>query len=72
MKIRVKVVPNSKTEEVLKESDRFLVRVKEPAKEGRANKAVIRLLADYFEVSQGSVIILSGSKNRNKVIEISG
>lgn len=72
MKIRVKVIPNSKTEEVFKESDGFLLRVKEPPKEGKANKAVIRLLADYFEVSRGSVIILSGFKSRNKVIEIAG
>lgn len=72
MKIRVKVIPNSKTEEVIKEDDGFVVRVKEPPKEGKANKAVIRLLAEHFEVSQGSVTILSGLKNRNKVIEIAG
>jgi uncharacterized protein (TIGR00251 family) len=71
MKISVKVFPNSKTEEVVKEGDRFLVRVKEPAKEGKANRAVIKLLADHFDVSQSSIIILSGFKNRNKIIEIS-
>jgi uncharacterized protein len=70
MKISVKVFPNSKTEEVVKEGDRFLVRVKEPAKEGKANRAVVRLLAEHFGVSQGSVIIVSGFKNRNKVVNI--
>jgi uncharacterized protein (TIGR00251 family) len=70
MKISVKVFPNSKTEEVVKEGDRFLVRVKEPAKEGKANRAVVRLLAEYFGVSQGSIIIVSGFKNRNKVVNI--
>ena len=72
MKIRVRVIPNSKTEEVIKERDGFLVRVKEPAKEGKANKAVIKLLADHFDVSQGSIIIVSGFKNRNKVVEVLG
>lgn len=72
MKIRVKVVPNSRNEEITKEDDGFLVRVKEPPKEGKANKAVIRLLAEYFGVSRSSVVILSGFKSRNKVIEISG
>lgn len=72
VKIRVKVVPNAKTEEVIKEGDGFLVRVKEPAKEGRANNAVIRLLAEHFGVPKGSIIILSGLKSRNKSVEISG
>ena len=72
VKIRVKVMPNSKTEEVVKEGDGFLVRVKEPAKEGKANNAVIKLLADYFGVPQKEVVISSGFGSRNKVIEISG
>lgn len=72
MKIKVKVIPNSKTEEVVREGSEFLVRVKEPAREGKANRAVVKLLADYFKVSRGSVVILSGFKNRNKVIEVSG
>ena len=71
MKIRVRVIPNSKTEEVVKGSDGFLVKVKEPAREGKANRAVIKLLADHFGVSQRQVIISSGFGSRNKVIEIS-
>ena len=70
MKIRVKVIPNSKTEEVVKEGDRFLVRVKEPAKEGKANRAVIKLLAAYFKAPQRQVVISSGFGSRNKVIEV--
>jgi len=70
VKIKVKVIPNSKADEVAREGSGFLVRVKEPAKEGKANRAVIKLLADHFKVSKGSVVILSGFKNRNKVIDI--
>ncbi|OGO59791.1 MAG: hypothetical protein A2025_02640 [Chloroflexi bacterium RBG_19FT_COMBO_47_15] len=70
MKISVKAIPNSKTEEVVKEGDRFLVRVKESAKEGRANRAVVRLLAQHFKVAQGSIIIVSGLKNKNKIVDI--
>ena len=72
MKIRVKVVSNSKNEEVTKEDDGFLVKVKEPPKEGKANKAVIKLLAEYFGVSQGSIRIVRGFRSRTKVIEVSG
>jgi len=70
VKIRVKVIPNSKIEEVIKEDNGFLVRVKEPAKEGKANRAVIKLLADYFGVPQRQVAISSGFGSRNKVIDI--
>ena len=72
MKIRVNVVSNSKDEEVTKEDDGFLVKVKEPPKEGKANKAVIKLLAEYFGVSQGSIRIARGFRSRTKVIEVSG
>ncbi len=70
MKIQVKIKPNSKTEEVSREGDSFIVKVKEPPKEGRANRAVIKLLAEHFGVSQGQVKILSGFKSKNKVVEI--
>lgn len=71
MKIKVRVTPNSKIEGVVKEGNILLVRVKEPAKEGKANEAVIKLLADYFGVPHRQVIISSGFGSRNKVIEIS-
>ena len=70
MKIRAKVIPNSKVEGVVREGDGFLVRVKEPAKEGKANRAVIKLLAEHFGVSQRQVVISSGFGSRNKVIEV--
>jgi len=70
MKIQVKVKPNSKTEELSGEGDSFIVKVKEPPKEGKANQAVIKLLAEHFGVSQSQVRILSGFRSRNKVIEV--
>jgi len=70
MKIQVKVKPGSKTEELSREGDSFIVKVKEPPKEGRANQAVIKLLAEHFSVPQSHVRILSGFRSRNKVIEV--
>ncbi|HEX7365176.1 MAG TPA: DUF167 domain-containing protein [Dehalococcoidia bacterium] len=70
MKISIKVTPNSKTEGVTKDGDIFFVRVKEPPKEGKANRAVIKLLAGYFKVSPGQVSIIGGYSSRNKNIEI--
>jgi uncharacterized protein (TIGR00251 family) len=70
VKIRVRVTPNSRTDEVVSEGDRFLVRVKEPAKEGKANRAVIKLLAEHFGVSRSQIVISSGFGSRSKVIEV--
>jgi len=70
MKIQVKVKPNSRTEEVSRKGDSFIVKVKEPPKEGKANQAVIKLLAQHFGISQSQVRILSGFRSRNKVIDV--
>ena len=70
MKIQVKVKPSSRTEEVSREGNSFIVKVKEPPKEGKANQAVIRLLAEHFGVSQSQVRILSGFRSTNKIIEV--
>ncbi len=70
MKIQVKVKPSSKTEELSQEGDSFIIKVKEPPKEGKANQAIIKLLAEHFGVSQSQVRILSGFRSRNKVIEV--
>lgn len=72
MKIQIKVKPNSRVEEISQDGDIFQVRVKELPKEGKANKAVIKLLAEYFKVPQHSVRVVSGLGSKNKVIEILG
>jgi hypothetical protein len=72
MRIRVRVAPNAKREEVTGEGDYFVVRVKEPPKEGKANRAVIKALALHFKVPQSSVSISSGFKSKDKIVEISG
>jgi len=70
MRIQVRVKPNSRTEEVSQEGDSFMVKVKEPPKEGKANQAVIKLLAEHFGVAKSRVRILSGFRSKNKVIEV--
>lgn len=70
MKIHVKVKPSSRTEQVLQERDSFIVKVREPPKEGKANEAVIKLLAEYLGIPQSQVRILSGFGSRSKIIEI--
>ena len=70
MKISVRVRPNSSREEVTPEGDLFIVKVKEPPLEGRANRAVMKLLAEHFGVPTSRVTILTGLRSKDKVVEI--
>jgi hypothetical protein len=70
LKIKIRVAPRSSRDEVVKTGDDYLVRVKAQPKEGKANEAVIKLLAEYFEVTRSSVRITSGLSGRNKIVEI--
>lgn len=71
MKITVIAKPNSREEKVEKVSETlYKVSVKEPAKEGRANWAIERILANYFNVPVSQVRIVSGKTSRTKIIEI--
>ena len=72
MKIQVKVTPNSREEEVRQEGNLLLVKVKEPPREGKANRAVVKLIAKYFSASPASVRIVSGHTSRNKLLEVDG
>jgi hypothetical protein len=72
LKIRVKVKPGSKSAGISREGAQLIVMVREPPREGRANQAVIKLVAAYFGVPQSQVRVLSGHKSRSKVIEIIG
>lgn len=71
MKIIVRVKPNSKMDAVEKVSEtEYVVKVKEPAQEGKANTKMIELLADFFKVNQGTINIKIGHKSKNKIVEI--
>jgi uncharacterized protein (TIGR00251 family) len=71
MKISVKVKLHSKEEKIEKiDDDNFMVWTKELPIENRANEAIIKILADYFNVSASSVEIISGFKSKHKKIEI--
>ncbi len=69
MQIYIKVKPGAKKKEVLKISENnFIVNVKERAVENKANLAVIKALADYFDISKSRVKIISGLKSKTKTV----
>ena len=52
--------------------DAWKVRVAEPPEDGRANEAVLRLLAETLDVPRGSVALVSGYSSRDKVVTLDG
>ena len=70
MIIKVKINPNSGKQEVVKSSEKgFVVYVKKPAQEGKANLELIKLLQRYFKKK---IKIKSGFTSRNKIVEVVG
>ena len=55
---------------IKRKDDNFEDRVKEKAKNGRANRAVIRMLANYFKIDESEIRLIKGFKERNKIFEI--
>lgn len=71
MKISVRVKPNAKGEKIEKIGENnFLLWVKEKPQEGKANKAVIKVLSEYFGVPQSEVVLLKGQSSREKIFEL--
>ncbi len=70
-RIWVYVKPRAKTEEVRKPDEgQYLASVHAPPQKGKANEALIELLANYFSVSKSSVRIIRGQTGRKKLIEV--
>ncbi|MBA7625343.1 hypothetical protein ES703_32772 [subsurface metagenome] len=70
MFIEVKVIPNSSKNELVKENTKFKIKVKASAEKGKANQAMIKLLSNYYDVSESSIKIIRGERRRKKLIKI--
>lgn len=70
MKINVKVITRSAREEVVEQAGGYTVRVRAAPQEGKANEAVVRLLARHFGLPGSAVSIVRGFTVRNKVVEV--
>ncbi len=70
MKYSIKTVPNARRNAVKEENGLLKVYVTAPAVDGKANKAVQKVLADHFKVRASQIFILKGEKSREKLIEI--
>ncbi len=69
--VQVKVKPRASSNRVRETPDGTLeVWVTAPPVEGEANRAVIRLLADYFDVPPSNIEMISGETGRIKKFRV--
>ncbi len=65
------VKPHAKREEVKETGDgSYIISVRAVAREGKANEALVELLAGYFSVPKSSIKIVHGETGRKKLVEI--
>lgn len=72
MKVTVRVKSSSKKGSFVQPGldGELLVHVREPAIDGKANRAVIELLSDYYNVPKTRIEIIRGLTNPIKVIRV--
>jgi uncharacterized protein (TIGR00251 family) len=69
MLITVKITPNSNEDKVIVVDDKHLkVRVRAAPEDGKANSALIEVLAKHYGVQKRCVVIKSGFTSKTKII----
>ena len=72
-RIALRVAPRAAAAGVVgRHGDAWKVRVTQPAESGRANEAVVRLLADTFSVPPRDVAVVAGHTSRDKIVAVAG
>ena len=72
MRLNIRVIPNAKQNKLVQEPSRLKVYLTAPPVDGKASKALIEFLAEYYKVKKKGVRIIRGEKGREKTIEIAG
>ncbi len=71
--VDIQVKPRSAREAVGPvQGDRLLVAVNAPPVDGKANEAVVRVLAEFFGVARSAVTIVRGETGKKKTVRIAG
>lgn len=71
MKLTVYAHPNSKVQKI-EQTDKFeyAVYFNVTPEGGKANKKLVEMLAEHFNVPKSSVIIRAGERSKAKIVEI--
>ena len=72
-RVRLRVSPGATRAGVVgRHGEGWKVRVTAAPEGGRANEALVRLLAETLSVSRDAVTLVSGHGGRDKIVELSG
>jgi len=71
MRLRVKVTPGAKQNEVIGWiGDQLKLKIKAVPERGAANKELVRYLSEILDISKDEVVILRGHTSSSKVLSI--
>jgi uncharacterized protein (TIGR00251 family) len=72
-RVRLRVSPGADSARVVgRHGEAWKVRVAAPPEGGRANDAVVRLLADALSLPRDAVTLVSGHGTRDKIVQLAG
>ncbi len=72
-RLNVKVIPGTSRNKIAGWiGDALKIRVQAPPEKGKANAAVISLLADFLDIPAKHLSICAGHGSQNKVVEVQG
>lgn len=72
-RLRLRVIPGASRSEVVgRHGEAWKLRVTAPAESGKANDAVVDLLATTLEIPRARIEIVSGRGSRDKTVVVEG
>lgn len=71
MKLHLKVKPNSKKDEIIREADGSLkIKIRAQPVEGKANKYLVEFLCSVLDISKSKIVLLKGESGSFKTLKI--
>ena len=71
MKLLIRVKAGCRTEEIdIIDQENWVVKVRQAPIDGKANQAVVEMIAKYLKIPKSRVVLLKGEKSKSKTFEI--
>ncbi len=71
MKVTVIAKPNSRKESIVANPDGSLsIKVNAVPEDGKANKRIVEMLANYYNTPKSAIHLMSGSTSKKKIFQI--
>ncbi len=67
--VQVRVISNARENKVKQETQRLKVYLTAPPVEGKANRLLLKILAEYFNCRNSDLKIVRGEKSKDKLIQ---